>query len=112
MKLLKGCLAAVPIFAVFISIGWNKESSILFAYPAITWFGLGLISFLTFESILFVDGKASIGDLLPGVALVSLGFFSALMVGVLGLVSLGDPEKRVAYITDQVSREARSGIFD
>ncbi len=111
MRILKGFVSIVPLAAVAISIGWHGNS-IIFAYPVITWFGLGFIAATTFWLINLINGDASIGDLLFGGALVGLGFFSAIMIGVMGLVSLGDPKERAAYIADQVSREARSGIFD
>ena len=110
MKFLKAILSVVPLLSLLVCIYWGEKT--FDAHLAITWFGLGFIATLTFWLINLVNGDVSIEDLFFGAALISMGFFSAIIVWVIGFVSLSDPRKRVAYIADQVSREARSGIFD
>lgn len=108
MKSLKVLFILTPLVAVFTSLFCTD----IFSYTAIWWFGLGIIATLSFYGICWTNNDLDLGDMFFGILIIPLGMFSALMVGVIGLASLGDPQKRAEYIIDQVIREARSGIFD
>lgn len=111
MKLLKVFFSLVPLTMVFLSIAWHQNTFDVF--PMLTWFGLGIIATLSFVGIIWTNGaEFNLGDLLPGLLLSLLGIFSALMVGVIGLASLGDSSERAEYMVDQALRETRSGVFN
>ncbi len=107
MKQLKVLFIIIPLAALCASLFWTN----IFSYTAIWWFGLGIIAALSFFGVNWTNNDLSCGDIPFGIALIPFGMFSAIMVGVIGFASF-DSQKRAEYITDQVIREARSGIFD
>ena len=78
---------------------------------ALAWFSPGAIASLMFLGINWANKDYDWEDIFPITMLVCLGMFSALIVGVIGLMSLSNQEKIAEYATDQFIREARSGLW-